>query len=155
MIVAVFGSRKGYDLNHLGEWLHALWTKQGPTTELVSGGAEGVDKNAETTWLAFGGAVTSFRPIKLNGPFEDDKYAIETVKLGIERPMVFIDPHHPTFADFSSAATYRDMVIAEYAERGAGFRYNNSRGTTLTVGFFECLGKPVYLYDSSHAAQES
>lgn len=153
MRVAVFGSRTGYDMNHLDSWLHALWQKQGPTTELVSGGADGVDTYAEQTWLAFGGAVTSFRPLKINAWDKEDEYAIECWKLGGDSPMVFQMLDHPTWADFASAAAYRDMLIAEYAERGAGFRANKSRGTTLTVEFFESLGKPVYLYEEGSNAQ--
>ena len=154
MKVAVFGSRKGYDLNHPGAWLHALWQKQGPTTTLISGGAEGVDKYAETTWIAFGGRVVSFRPRNVGGGLKEDDYVIERWELGGDKPMVFIPLGEPSFADFASAATYRDMLIAEEAERGVAFRYNNSRGTTTTVGFFEQLGKPVYVYEEgSHGTQ--
>ncbi len=147
MKVAVFGSRQGYDLNHLGQWLHALWQKQGPDTELISGGAPGVDHYSETTWLALGGAVTSLRPVKISGPLQEDEYAIECWKLGSQQNMVYQMSDHPTWADFAGAATYRDMLIAEVADRGVAFRHNNSRGTTLTMGFFEALGKPVYLYE--------
>lgn len=152
MKVAVFGSREGYDQNHLGAWLHALWQKQGPTTELISGGARGVDTYAETTWSALGGVVTSYRPVKVSAWDKEDEYAIECWQLGAQPNMVFRLNDQPTFADFASAATYRDMLIAEEAERGVAFRHNNSRGTTLTVGFFENLGKPVYLYDQGQDA---
>lgn len=153
MKVAVVGSRQGYDLNHLGSWLHALWQKQGPTTTLISGGADGVDRYAETTWIAFGGQVKSFRPVKVSDWNEEDEWGIEVWELGGPSPMVYRLIDHPTFADFGSAASYRDMLIAEEAERGVAFRANNSRGTTLTVGFFENLGKLVYLYEEGSNAQ--
>lgn len=147
MIVAVFGSRQGYDLEHLSGWLDALWAKQGSTTLLVSGGADGVGSHAEAAWLAKGGRVKSYRPVKTAGGMQEDEYSIELWELGGERPMVFVLTAHPTWADYASACVYRDMLIAEQADRGVAFRANRSRGTTLTIGFFESLDKPVYVYE--------
>lgn len=155
MKVAVVGSRRGYDLNHLGAWLHNLWLKQGPTTVLLSGGAEGVDTYAETTWLALGGEVRSYRPVQISGGMQEDEFGIEVWSLGTEHPMVFRPPDLPTFADFTSAATFRDMLIAGHADVGAAFRFNKSRGTTITVGFFEAAGKPIYLYEEGSNGTQS
>ena len=147
MKVAVVGSREGFPLDDVGRWLAKLWDKQGPTTTLVSGGAPGVDHYAEQTWLAFGGQVISFRPKKVSAFDKEDEYGVEVWHLGGDQPHVATQsyPFYPTFADYGSAAAYRDMLIAEEADRCMAFRYNKSRGTSLTIEFFENAGKPVYV----------
>ncbi len=142
--VAVVGSREGFDQERVQRFLCALGARH-PDALLISGGAQGVDTWAEQGWMALGGQVRSYRPVKTAGGMQEDEYSIEVWSLG-ERPMVFIAPG-PTFADFNSAATYRDMLIAEHADRGVAFRFNKSRGTTLTIGFFEVLDKPIHVYD--------
>jgi hypothetical protein len=148
--VAVFGSRQGYDLDRVARWVVKLWEKQGKDTILVSGGAEGVDRMAEQTWLALGGQVKSFRPVKTGGDLtSEDEYGIEVWELGGEHPTVSRPGNEPRFADYTSAATYRDMLIAEEADRGMAFWANKSRGTAGTITFFEVQGKPIYVAEEA------
>jgi hypothetical protein len=149
LIVAVVGSREGIDRMRVERFMALLWVKQGPTTTVISGGAEGVDKWAEIAWLAHGGKVISLRPVQINGFHSEDEYAIERWELGGPSPykLTLKGGEHPTFASYGSAATYRDMLIAEEATRGVAFRYKKSRGTTNTVGFFEAQGKPIHVFD--------
>ena len=58
------GSREGADLEHVASYVRGIAAKY-PDTIIVSGGAEGVDKTAETTALASNLSVISFRPKKL------------------------------------------------------------------------------------------
>src|SRR5437660_12638024 len=75
--VAIVGSRRGADLGAVKEFVHALYVKQ-PDTLLVSGGADGVDKLAERTWLELGGRLRSFRVRELS----PTKHAVEEWWLG-------------------------------------------------------------------------
>ncbi len=142
MKVAVFGSRKGVTLERVGTYL----SKRATTgVVVISGGADGVDHYAEQTWLALGGHVWSLRPITL-GP---EEFGIEFWDLGGERPRVFHLRDHPTFGDYRSACIYRDMLIAEWADRGVAFRAgkHRSRGTSGTIEFFAWNKKPCAVYD--------
>lgn len=147
MKVGVFGSRQGVNRERVENFMRKLWDKQGPETTVVSGGADGTDTYAEETWLALGGEVVSFRPVKFpDWQGIDPQFGIQEWHLGGEDPYITqLMGVHPSWADYSSAANYRDMLIAEYADRGVAFHYNNSRGTAGTVFFFETLGKPVHV----------
>lgn len=142
MKVAVFGSRKGVTLERVGTYLSA---RAGSSAIVVSGGAPGVDHYAEQTWLALGGRVWSLRPIAL-GP---EEYGVEFWDIGGDSPRVFPLRDHPTFATYAGACIYRDMLIAEWADRGVAFRAgkSRSRGTSGTIEFLGYQGKPCAVYD--------
>lgn len=145
--VAVFGSREGISAMRVNLWIAKLWDKQGPDTTLVSGGAPGVDTAAEQTWLAFGGQLVSFRPKKLSGDLlHEDVWGVEVWKIGGEQQAVYVPREEPTFSDFKSAANYRDLLIAEYADRGVAFWNGRSRGTSGTIDAFRAEGKPVHVF---------
>lgn len=139
MKVAVFGSREWPETLDVQLYLAQRWN---PNVTIVSGGARGVDSMAENVWLKMGGSVLSFRPKK-----RDDSWLIEHCELGAE-PRIFVDPRDPTFEDFKSAAFYRNMLIAEAADRGVAFWHKSSRGTGHTIGCFETLEKPCSLHKS-------
>jgi len=139
-VLAIVGSRKGADLDDVRAFMHALWKKY-PSTVVLSGGADGVDSTAEQTWAVLGGSVWSLRPKKLR-----DSYCIEVWKLGAKNGVQELP--EPSFADFTSAAVYRDALIAEKADRLVSFqRRGGSAGTSITVGFAEKRGIPVHKYD--------
>jgi hypothetical protein len=141
--VAIVGSREGADLEDVRGFVIDLWHKY-PDTILVSGGAKGVDKCAETTWLAAGGQVESYRPVQIR----EGVYGIEKWELGIGQPRVYTLMNEPTWADFRSAATYRDILIAEVSDRVVSFmRDGGSRGAGFTAAMAEnCYEKPTYRY---------
>lgn len=143
--VAIVGSRRGADLEAVKEFVHALYAKQ-PDTLLVSGGADGVDKTAEQTWLGLGGQVKSFR-VREQGL---QKYAIEVWELGGDEPRCYILASEPTWANRESALFYRDALIAEHSHRVVAFyRRGRSAGTQSTVDFGVGAGREVYEYEAA------
>lgn len=141
--VGVVGSRQGADLDHVRSFVRALHERQ-PDTTLVSGGGGDVDNAAEQEWLRLGGRVQSFRPVQL----PDDSYGVELWDLGGEQPMKFLLTQEPTWANFASAANYRDMLIAEAVQRLVVFyRRGKSRGAEGTAFFARVQGREVYEYE--------
>jgi hypothetical protein len=57
----------------------------------------------------------------------------------------------PSWADFASAAWYRNLLIAEAAERLVAFWYNRSRGTADAIEAAIAAGKSHYIFtEESH-----
>ncbi len=135
--IAVFGSRKGWTYEEIAEYLEPRFR---PDVTLVSGGAEGVDSFAETVWQTLGGHIISFRVKKISL----DDYSFE--KWDSREMMVNTPPGHPEWADWVSAAYYRDTLIAEEADRGVAFWANHSRGTAHTMDAFVAEGKPCSVH---------
>lgn len=145
--VAIVGSRQGADFEHVESFVRALHAQQ-PDTILVSGGAAGVDTTAEQEWLRLGGVVWSFRPVRLEDYNFDPQYGVEKWELGTPQPKKYLLAEEPTWGDFSSAANFRDMLIAAACDRLVAFyRAGKSRGTAGTVLFAQNEGKPVYEYE--------
>lgn len=143
MKIAVFGSRQGVDLERVGRYLSDRWDSR---IVVVSGGAEGVDRYAEQTWAALGGRVISFRVRQIS----PEEYGVQRVTFGGGQPTA-VDwlTDEPTFETYDGALIYRDMLIAELADRGVGFRAGGfySRGTTHTADFFRAAEKPCSLHE--------
>lgn len=147
MKVAIVGSRQGVSPDRVAKFVAKLWEKQGIETVLVSGGANGVDKCAEQTWLALGGKVQSFRIRKIAGDMtHEDVYAIEVWRLGGEQPVVFMPQNEPTWATAASALYYRNLLIAEFADRGVAFWDGRSRGTSDAIDAFHAENKPIHVF---------
>lgn len=148
--VAVYGSRKFSQLERVDAFMDKLWEKHGREMTLVSGGADGVDKRAETRWLEHGGEVHSYRIKKLRGDLEhEDEYGIEVWVLQTaedRRSFVYVPGDQPTFANAVSALNYRSMLLAEVAERGVGFWDGRSRGTVGTIDAFHAEKKPNHVF---------
>ena len=144
--IAVIGSRQGADLEQVERFVRALYLRQ-PSSLLISGGAAGVDKLAEQTWLSLGGRVQSYRPKQL----ESGSYGVEVWNLGDMQPSVgVLGEPHPTFADYRSAALYRNMLIAEKADRVVAFyRRNRSAGAAHTIDAARSERKPFYEYEAA------
>jgi len=143
--IAVIGSRQGADLEQVERFVRALYLRQ-PSSLLISGGAAGVDKLAEQTWLSLGGRVQSFRPKQL----ETERYGVEVWNLGDMQPSVgVLGEPHPTFADYRSACLYRNMLIAEKADRVVAFYCRlKSAGTMHTIDAAHAERKPFYEYEA-------
>ncbi len=135
--IAVFGSRKGWTYEEIAEYLEPRFRAD---VTLVSGGADGVDNFAETFWQTAGGHIVSFRVKKL----DLDSYSFE--RWDSSTMMVTTPPGHPEWADWVSAAFYRDMLIAEEADRGVAFWANHSRGTSGTIDAFAAEQKPCSVH---------
>lgn len=151
--VAIVGSREGANLDHVEGFVADLWRKF-PDTTLISGGAPGVDQAAEKCWLEFGGKVKSLRPVKIdtlaNG---DESWGIECWELGGDAPRMYRLVNELTFGNFQSAAIYRDILIAEAADRVVSFmRSGGSRGAGFTAEMAEfAYEKPTYRYVAERA----
>ena len=132
--VAVVGSREGADLELVESFLQWLHEKH-PDAIVVSGGAKGVDKTAETLWASMGHEVWSFRVLKLG----DESFIAEKWVFGGAEPHVErlgIGQGHPVARDYYSALLYRNALIAEACTRlVAFFRPGGSTGTAITEGF--------------------
>lgn len=145
MIVAVVGSRKGAVLSDVTAFLFSLAQSEHHAV-VVSGGAQGVDKTAEQEWLRLGGKVVSLRPINLAAPNGTPDWWVERWKLGDGTGYVET-LRDCSFADFTSCAVYRDMLIAESCDKLVAFQSDpTSSGTSITVGFAKSAEKPVYVY---------
>ena len=143
--VAIVGSRRGADLEMVRSFVAELHDKH-PDTVLVSGGADGVDKIAEQTWLECGGRVLSYR-VRTIGP---EEFGVEVWDLGGERPMVYPLSEAVTMADYKSALLYRDMLIAEKCDRLVVFyRRHKSPGAAWTALCASNEGRPVYEYEAA------
>lgn len=115
--IACVGNRKGADLRQVEDFIRSLHAQQ-PDSILISGGAEGVDSKAESTWFDLGGRVRSYRP----APF-DDGYGVEVWNYGGEADsyVLPVQEQRVKLADYRSAALYRDTLIAEDADRLVAF----------------------------------
>lgn len=143
--VAIVGSRRGADLEAVKSFVHALYVKQ-PDTLLVSGGADGVDKTAEQTWLELGGKVKSFRTRE----FGPTKHAVEVWELGGDEPRVYVPAEEPTWYDREGALFYRDVLIAEESNRVVAFyRRGRSPGTQFTAGWARDTDTHLYEFESA------
>ena len=145
-IVAVFGSRGYPNRTQVEQFIDALWRAE-PYDIIVSGGADGVDKIAESRWLAYGGQVVSFRPLRIEDFDRWQQWAIQKWHLGGPHPSVRIMDEEPTWADFHGAATYRNMLIAEIAHKGVAFHSGGSGGTASTIDAFVAEKKDCYIYE--------
>lgn len=127
--MAIVGSRKGADLGAVVRLVEALREAQ-PDTVVVSGGAEGVDQMAESTWFRLGGRVRSYRPAPWGKYF-----GVEVWNYGPGAPasVLPVSEQRVQFADFRSAALYRNWLIAEDCDRLVAFyRAGGSPGTAHT-----------------------
>lgn len=125
-------------------FIDSLYRAQ-PDTILVSGGAQGVDQTAESHWYDLGGRVRSYRPAKY-----DDVYGIEIWNYGGFEPAHVLPVEHQrvSFADYRSAAVFRDWMIAESVDRLVGF-YRDKRaklasGAALTASLAKDRGVATY-----------
>ena len=140
MNIAIVGSRKYPHLEDVAR-LVALIGVDLPDCTIVSGGAEGVDTEAEKKALSLGMRVRSYRPYKVS----DEEYGIEEWTLG-ERPSVRHMVEQPTFATYVDALFYRNILVVDVSERVVAFWNEWSEGTRFTVGYARDRKKPVKLW---------
>lgn len=146
MKVAVIGSRNHPNPSVARDFVDTLHTRYGFDVTIVSGGAKGIDSSAEERAMELGLHVVSFRPFKM----AEHEYAVVEWNLNPPDGNAYTDllaGPHPTWANYISAVTYRDMLIAEAADQMVAFRWKRSGGTSMTCGFFEAEGKTPYIYD--------
>lgn len=125
--VAVVGNRTGADMSQVVAFMDALHAAQ-PDTIVISGGADGVDQMAESTWFRLGGRIRSYRPASYG-----DGWGIEVWHYGGSEPAVVIpvEEQRVQFATYGQACVYRDWMIAEDCDRLCAFY---RRGTVIGTG---------------------
>ncbi len=140
--VAIFGSRNYPRLDDVRAFMFALVERHPTGLTIISGGEpSGVDGAAEAFCVEHDPQIPVFslRPTKI-GP---EEYAVNLFHLGVPEPRMMQLPHpHPTWAEWAGAATYRDMLIAQKADKGVAFQASGSPGTEITRGWFKNLDKP-------------
>jgi hypothetical protein len=141
--IAVVGPRKGADLEAVEGFLRSLWLDPYEYI-IVSGGAEGVDKTAEQTWLSLGGIVWSYRIRKK----AEEHFVTEKWELGGEQPRVFELLGEPSWMDPVSALHYRSMIVADEADKIVAFSgIDRMRGTDFTIwASIHGEEKPTYVW---------
>ena len=148
MKLAVVGSRQGADLEHVRQFVSALPSD----TVIVSGGAVGVDRTAESTWLSRGGRVLSFRPKEYRERYgSDSEYGIEVWDLGGDNPCVHeLTNWRGAPADYKSACIIRDILIAETADRLVAFyKRGRSWGAGFTQGWAHDMDRPDFAFEAA------
>lgn len=120
--------------------MNALW-REHPDAILCSGGADGVDKWAESNWLQWGGRVLSYRVEE----FAPNSWGVVLWDLGGDSPKKVKLLEEPTWFDRMSALFYRDSLIVEHSDKVVAFfaRWPTS-GTQTTVDFAYGADKDVY-----------
>lgn len=126
-------------------YVNSRYENHGANWILVSGGADGVCRVAETTAQGFGIPVISFRvaerrPEMLSDPW----WLVEEWRL--HRGGGQVIPHDPTFADWKSAVGFKSLLIAERANTAAAFTHDDSRGTAFEIECFGYAGVPCEVF---------
>lgn len=146
--IAVIGSREGVNAQDVALKVNELFNEHGAYI-LVSGGGEPGSVNfvAEQTALGFGLAVISFRPTRLADYHSiDPQFA--AIEWRLHRGSGTTIQHEPTWADWTSAANFRSMLIAERAEEAVAFHHDKSRGTAFEIELFGKADKAVEVIES-------
>jgi hypothetical protein len=136
---AVVGSRTGIPAGRTAEIVHKLTPS---AVGLISGGAPGVDREAEETAISLGLPVLSLRPHR----FDLENYGVERWLLGVEQPRKEVLHAEPTWHDFRGAAWYRNLLIAEEADEVVAIWDGRSRGTKDTIEAARAEGKPLHIW---------
>lgn len=138
----MIGSRAWARLDEVALKVSHLYDEHGQFI-LVSGGADGVCKMAESTAQAMGLPVISFRPVKRGGGVTTmDTYGVDEWRLHKGAGKI-VHHDHPTWATWDGAALFRSMLIAERADEGFAFWDGFSRGTGYEIDFFAGEDTPL------------
>jgi hypothetical protein len=134
--IAFLGSRTWQDAQRVALQVNSCFTEHGQFI-LVSGGAEGASKVAESTGHEFGLPVISFRPVQLS----PEEYAVDEWRM--HRGRVQIVRHEPTFAEFKGAAWFRSMYVADRSDEGYIYWDGYSPGTAHEIDMFQGRDKKI------------
>lgn len=145
MKLAVVGSRDYPDLKAVR---HLVRVSLEPGDVLVSGGAQGVDIQAEMTAHAQRRDVVSFRVFdRKDGFYTIEKWTFTPGRVwGIE-PVMRPDKSRPlALRSFGQAAMFRNSLIVEEADLVIAFWNDYSSGTGGTIKMAHESGKLAHVY---------
>lgn len=138
--IAVIGSRRYPFLSDVAALVERI-AQDDPSNVVVSGGAEGVDKTAETVAYACGIRAISFRVVEL----AMESFGVQEWHIGPEG-YVRIMVEQPTWLNFNSALQFRNSIIVERADRVVAFWDGISHGTGLARDFAHAYKRPMRTY---------
>ena len=149
MIVAVIGSRDWPDLPRVNRYVTKLAAKH-PEAIIVSGGAHGVDQEAEKVALWSGLDIISYRPYEFDSIDGGKEWSVETVTRGERAQALVVEKSRrinpPTFKSFGQAAMFRNGWIVQDSEITVAFHCNGSPGTTGALRRAREFGRQVFVY---------
>jgi hypothetical protein len=138
MVLGVVGSRDFPDLPLVRGYILDLYELEGAEDHyltIVSGGAKGVDQEAEKVGHELGLHVISYRPLQTaRGPYIIHKW-VDGEDTGMWGGRVF--------SKFASAAFHRNGIIVADCSRLVAFWNGYSRGTQDTIKRAESAGRPL------------
>lgn len=141
MRVAIIGSRNYPQLDEVEVFVEKLSRKY-PHATVISGGAPGVDHEAEEAARARMMHIRSYRPRK-----RYRSYTILLIETGRFVTTMRGDDGRPlTFKSFGQSAFYRNGLIVNDCDQLVAFHYQNSRGTQDSIDKARVLGKPVHIF---------
>jgi len=138
MVVGIVGSRDYPNLTEVAAFVRRLARKY-PDAVVVSGGAPGVDQEAETRARAFGLDVVSYRCVAYRGLAGKVDYRIRVETSGDQAATLVGDRSRIalaellTFPTFAGAAHERNRWIVEDVEQLVAFWDGRSNGTRYTL----------------------
>jgi hypothetical protein len=129
---AIVGSRGYGDLGAVRAFVRTLPND----SVVVSGGAQGVDQEAERAAAMSGLIVHSWRPIKVDGVWR-----VTVISTGPLTEGRSVHVFEQTFPTFPAAAFWRNGQLVEAADHVQAFWDRKSRGTADTVRKAKAAGK--------------
>ena len=142
------GSREYPRLSRVEQYVAKIALKH-PGAVVVSGGARGVDRAAETAAAKMGLGWVSYRPTESNA--EPGSYVIVKHDHTLETIERFGSPTKEFamdefFSSYGRAAFERNNLIVLEADVVVAFHANASRGTAHSIRVAQSIGRPVYIY---------
>jgi hypothetical protein len=133
--LAVVGSRDFVHLESVRMYIEDMYKKHGENLSLVSGGARGVDREAELMGHTLALDVVSYRPVQdeHRGLWVIHKW-VNGEDLGMVAGRVF--------GRFASAAFHRNGLIVKDCTQLVAFWDGQSTGTKNSLELVEASGKP-------------
>jgi predicted Rossmann fold nucleotide-binding protein DprA/Smf involved in DNA uptake len=141
--VAIIGTRQGMPSRWVFEFVGKVAQKY-PKAVVVSGGAIGVDKYAETAAKENGLVVVTYVPFK---DVTDGLYRIEQKVRWNANRQTITTVAHKGFLSYGPAAYFRNGLIVSTAEKVVAFWDRKSDGTRNAIDVARKLNIPVFIRD--------
>lgn len=152
--MAVVGSRDFKPLSNVDRFVLSL-TRKYPDAMLVSGGARGVDRQAERSARAYDLELISFRPYSFWSIADREEFSIETTTVGDHAQSIVVEAHRrinpPCFTSYAACAKHRNGWIVDACDHLVAFWDGRSAGTFDSIRRAWKAGKLAAVYPSEAA----